>query len=304
MSTNVLITGGSGLLATNLALAMRDYYSVTLGLHSRDISLDGVEVITVDLDSIENLKSVVDLVKPNVIIHTAGLTSVEKCDADQKLAYHINVELAVNVARVCAEKEIGLVHISTDHLFTGEFSLVDETYSVQPINTYARTKAEAESRVLEVNPKAIVLRTNFYGWGTSYRSSFSDIIIQTLRAGKKITLFNDVFYTPILIEVMAQTIHELINAKAHGIFHVVGDQRISKYEFGLKLAKEFNLDINLIMPGNIADNPSLVQRPHDMSLSNKKVCKLLHRKLGSVSEHIATLHQQEKNGLAQELIKL
>jgi len=54
----------------------------------------------------------------------------------------------------------------------------------------------------------------------------------------------------------------------------------------------------------ITVQPSLVQRPHDMSLSNQKICKLLGRKLGDVQEHLARLQQQKQNGLAQELQKL
>jgi len=54
----------------------------------------------------------------------------------------------------------------------------------------------------------------------------------------------------------------------------------------------------------ITDQPSLVKRPHDMSLSNQKICKLLGRKLGDVQEHLARLQQQEQDGLAQELQKL
>ena len=148
------------------------------------------------------------------------------------------------------------------------------------------------------------MRTNFYGWGPSYRRSFSDVIIDALRSGHELTLFDDVFYTPILIEAATNAVHELIAAKASGIFHIVGDDRISKYGFGLEIAREFGLDIGLIKHGLLADQVSLVQRPHDMSLSNKKICKLLGRKLGGVSQHIVRLHQQELGGEAREMQNL
>jgi len=304
MKQRMLITGGSGLLALNWALALRDRYLVILGLHEREIVLAGVQAKGINLESVDSLVRVFETMQPQVVIHTAGLTSVEKCEAEPDLAKHINVELAVNVAKACAKLELPMVHISTDHLFTGVAPLVEETYLVQPINVYGQTKAEAEFRVLEAHPMAMAIRTNFYGWGTSYRSSFSDAVIEALRAGKELTLFQDVFYTPILVETAVQAVHELIDLKASGIFHVVGDERISKHEFGLKLAQEFKLDASLIKSGSITNQVSLVQRPHDMSLSNQKICKLLGRKLGGVDEHVARLHQQELNGLAQELLKL
>lgn len=304
MKQRILITGGSGLLALNWALAIRDRYSVTLGLHEREIVLAGVQARGISLESVDSLVRVFETMQLQAVIHTAGLTSVEKCEAEPDLAKRINVELAVNVAKACAKLGLPMLHISTDHLFTGVASLVEETYLVQPINVYGQTKAEAETRVLEAHPMAMVIRTNFYGWGTSYRRSFSDVVIEALRAGKELTLFQDVFYTPILVETAVQAAHDLIDLKASGIFHVVGDERISKYEFGLKIAKEFNLDASLIKPGYITDQASLVQRPQDMSLSNQKICKLLGRKLGDVGEHILMLHHQEQNGLAQELQKL
>jgi len=304
MNSTVLITGGSGLLALNWALAIRDRYLVTLGLHEREVSLAGIKTRRIDLESVDYLVSALEAVQPQIVIHTAGFTSVEECEAKPDLAQHINVELAANVAQACAKLGLPLVHISTDHLFSGEASSVDETHPIAPRNVYGRTKAEAEFRVLEAHPQALVIRTNFYGWGPSYRRSFSDVVIEALRSGKELTLFKDVFYTPILIETATQAVHDLIKLKASGIFHVVGDERISKHEFGLKIAKEFSLDFSLINPGFLINQASLVQRPRDMSLSNKKTCNLLGRKLGGVDEHIARLHQQEQNGLAQEIQKL
>lgn len=297
----MLITGGSGLLALNWALTARDRYTVILGLHTREVSLAGVEVRYLNLESVDDLTRSLEAIQPLTVIHTVGLTKVEECEAKPSLAQHINVELAANVAQTCAKLGLALVHVSSDHLFSGEESLVDEAHPVAPKNVYARTKAEAESQVIEVCPQALVVRTNFYGWGTSYRHSFSDVIVEALRKGQEVALFQDVFYTPILIETLANAVLDLINLQASGIFHVAGDEYISKHQFGLRIADQFQLDPSLIKPGFLADQPGLVRRPHDMSLSNQKTCNLLGRKLGGVDEHIARLHQQEQNGLAQEI---
>lgn len=292
------------MLAINWALALRERYAITLGLHEREIVIAGVQTVRTNLESVDQLVRTFEAMQPQIVIHTAGLASVEKCEFEPDLAQRVNVQLATNVAQACARCRLPLVHISTDHLFDGEGSLVNEDCPVAPVNVYGQTKAEAESRVLEAHPQALVIRTNFYGWGTSYRHSFSDVIIEALRSGKELTLFQDVFYTPILAETAARAVHDLVDLKATGIFHVVGDERISKYEFGRKLAQEFKLDASLVKSGYFAGQTSLVRRPHDMSLSNQKTCKLLGRKLGGVGEHIARLHQQEQNGLAQELQKL
>ena len=304
MKSRVFITGGSGLLALNWAMTIRGQSEVILGIHDREINIHGFKTKNVDLESVAHLISELEIMQPDIVIHTAGLTNVEQCEADPELAKHINVKLATNVAKACATLKLPLVHISTDHLFNGLTSFVDETHPISAVNVYGKTKAEAEHQVLAAYPEALVVRTNFYGWGTSYRRSFSDTVIQELRAGKELTLFKDVTYTPILAEAVTKSVHDLIHLKAAGIFHIVGDDRLSKHEFGLKLANEFNLNANLIKSGCITNRKSLIRRPHDMSLSNQKAKNLLGRKLGGVDEHIARLHKQEQNGLAQELQRL
>lgn len=301
MSDAVFITGGSGLLALNWAMAIRERRQVVLGLHTRKISPAGVESRSIDLESADAAARAFSEAGAGLVVHTAGLTSVERCEQNPALAQHLNVELAENVARACSKLELPLVHISTDHLFSGDTPLVDETEATDPINVYGRTKADAEERVLAAHPDALVVRTNFFGWGPGYRRSFSDTILASLRSGEPITLFEDVFYTPILIENLADAVHGLVERGAGGIFNVTGDERISKLHFGYMVARKFQLDPSLIVPGALADKAGLVQRPRDMSLSNAKAAAALGRKLGGPQDHLAALHKQEELGFASEM---
>lgn len=300
----ILITGGSGLLAVNWAMAVRDRFEVTLGLHQRSINPLSAKTLFVDLESVVQIEQEIEKNQFDLVIHAAGLTSVEKCEADPDLAWRANVVAAANVARVCAALSVPHVHVSTDHLFSGEWAMLDEKALVSPVNIYGRTKAEAERHVLEINPLALVIRTNFYGWGSSYRQSFSDVVIDSLRSHATLTLYEDVHYTPILAATMIKAVHELLDKKASGIFNVVGDQRVSKYEFGCLLADRFALDASLIKKGRSLENRTRVRRPLDMSLSNSKVCEVLGRNLGVIENDIDNLQQQEINGIAQEIKSL
>jgi dTDP-4-dehydrorhamnose reductase len=304
MKKRVLFTGGSGLLALNWAAKIRDHSSVILGVHKRTVSFAGTETCQLHLESVDQLVRTFEVIAPDLVVHTAGLTNVAECENKPDLAQQVNVELAINVARACAKLGLSLVHISTDHLFSGEKNLVDEAHPVTPKNIYGRTKAEAEAGVLEAHDGSLVIRTNFYGWGPSYRKSFSDVIIESLRVNKELTLYQDVFYTPILIEPAVQAIHDLVDLGASGIYHIVGDDRVSKYEFGCRIAEVFDLGSNIITPGFMADQVSAVPRPFDMSLSNQKARVLLGRNLGGIAEHLTRLRQQEHNGVAREMQKL
>jgi len=300
----MLITGGSGRLALNWALAMRERHAVTLALHARHVSLSGVQTRSIRLEEVDSISAVFDELRPDLVVHTAGMTGVEECEANPELARKANVEIAQNIASVCSRLGLQMVHISTDHLFTGENPRVEEGHPVAPQNVYARTKAEAETRILETYPDALVVRTNFYGWGPSYRKSFSDVIVTALRRGERLTLFQDVFYTPILIEALVESAHELVKREISGIINIVGDERISKHQFGLKVAEHFQLEPGLVTGENFADRSNLVQRPRDLSLSNRKACDLLGRSLGGVDKQLQRLYEQEKLGLVREIQSL
>lgn len=283
---------------------MRSSRSVILGLHSRKLELPGTSSEIILLDSVDSILKAIDKVEPDIIVHTAGMTSVEECESKPDLAHHVNVELAANLSKACAERKVTQVHISTDHLFSGHKQFVDEEEPVEPINVYGKTKAEAERQVSEINAEALVVRTNFYGWGPSYRHSFSDIVIDTLRTGRELTLFNDVHYTPILTETLAKTVHQLVERRVCGICNVSGNDRLSKHDFGCRVAKKFGLDSSLIKEGRMSERAGLVQRPLDMSLSNEKLREVYGLDVGGVDQHINRLFELEQSGEAAEIRKL
>jgi len=300
----LLITGGTGLLGISWAFARKNRDSITLAVHQRQVAIDGVSLKKIDLTSVSDICNVIDQIKPDFVVHAASLASVEKCEDSRSEADKMNVDLAFNVAKACNSSGVKLVHISTDHLFAGDKPFADEEQTLQPINVYGVTKARAEGLVLGEHSEALVIRTNFYGWGPSYRKSFSDSIIENLRSGSEIRLFNDVFFSPILIEVLIEKIENLILLEASGIFNIVGDDRVTKHQFGLALAKEFELDNSLIKPVSIHSLRGLVLRPMDMSLSNQKVSNLIGTKVGGIESQIKKLRMQELSGLSGEIKKL
>ncbi len=293
MRKKILFTGGSGLLALNWANLICNDFDIVLGFHERELNLNAVESLIINIESeIEFLKSV-DRIKPDCIIHTAGMTNVDQCEYFPERAEKINFEAAKFVSNVCVQNNIDLIFISTDHLFDGTISNVSEDHVKNPLNCYGRTKSLGEDFINKNNPNALIIRTNFFGWGTSYRQSFSDFIIDNLRKGNSITLFKDVFYTPIMIDNLVDIVMKLYLKNANGIFNVVGNNRVSKLEFGIEVAKIFGLNLNLISAGSIIENNKLVKRPKDLSLSNAKVKSFLKVEIINLSEQIAELRNRE-----------
>lgn len=294
----ILLTGGSGLLALNWAYALRDRYTSVLGVHERKPEVPGFSTAALGLSSETVLSGQLEQLRPDVVIHCAGLANVEACEADPALAEKVNVGLTENIVTVCERQGIGFIYIATDHLFKGEKKFAAETDEPQPLNEYGRTKLEGEEVALRISGNALSIRTNFYGWGPSYRRSFSDMIIDHLSANKTVSLFDDFFYTPILIEELADAVMELWNAGARGIFNVAGGERISKAEFGYRLAKRFGLNSSLINPVKFADRKDLVKRPSDLSLNTKKLQNFLGRNVGNTDRGIDRLFEQRSEGQA------
>ncbi len=297
----ILFTGGSSLLALNWAYLIRNTHQVYLGIHDRKACLLGTNTMPLVLNDINKLIKQVDNIQPNLIINTTGLTNVEACESNPILAKHVNIELATNIAYVAKELNIPLVHISTDHLFSGLNKNESEISEPCPVNEYGKSKLAGERQVLELNSSALILRTNFYGWGSSFKQSFSDWIIYQLRAGIKINLFNDVFYTPILISNFVNVAHQLINKSAAGIYNLVGSERLSKYDFAVNVARVFNLPEDLLLESSINDAKHLVMRPRDMSLSNLKLKNELGCDIPDTISSLRELLSQEQNGISNEI---
>lgn len=290
----LLIFGGSGLLATNWALFAGEKWNVHLVCHERIISFDGAVHHQIGDDSAENLAAIIHDVQPDLVINAAGLASVQGCEDDRENAIRANAELPARIAQGCRNEGVKFVHISTDHLFGGDVPYRSEDDAVDPLNQYAVSKYEGEQAISSIDETALVIRTNFFGWGPSYRQSISDMIISSLRKSESITMFDDVFFTPIYIARLVQAIHQLVALGGTGIYNVAGSDRVSKYEFAVAVAKVFELDPSLIVAANAEPHTQKIRRPVDLSLSTKKIEQTGVNFESSLSEDILALKADEE----------
>lgn len=301
MKNKVLVIGGAGLFGVNWAVNQRNLSDVVLCLHQRNIRLSGIEVAKFELESVNSIRECLYRLKPNLVINAAGLTSVEGCEIFPDKAFSLNVKLPYMLGLATKSLNVPLVHLSTDHIFSGNAAFAKEDDRPNPCNIYALSKLEGENQLLGINASAIIVRTNFYGWGTSYRKSFSDFVYDNLIAGHAINLYTDIFYTPILISQLIDLIMRLVDYKFSGIINLVGDDRVSKYQFACAMANVFKLNADLIKPCLYRDLLSQVDRPYDMSLSNKLAKSILGEVDLSLSSGLNMLLREQFDGVANEL---
>ena len=289
----VVFFGGSGLLAVNWATKICRDYEVYLIMHKRKIQIPEVKVIHFNEDFESSFTQFISTLKPDLIINCAALTNVDFCEANPLMASEINTVLPKKLALIAKRIKAKFVHISTDHLFDGQKKLYCEEDQVSPLNQYAKTKAAAEKEVLSIDENALIVRTNFYGWGLSYRKSFSDFILEGLRNNSDLQLFKDVYYSPIYIGELVRLIHLALEKNCVGIYNIVGSEIISKYDFGVAIAEVFDLSNKSISSSLIERKKELVLRPKNMALSNKKLLKKLNQPILTLKEQLLSLKKDE-----------
>lgn len=271
MKKKVLFLGGSSFLAHSWCKYINNDSEIFLGVHNKSPESENYTNIKFDFDSEKDLTTKIGSLNLDLIVNCIGYTNVENCEINFDQALKINADYASVASRVSKKLNIKFVHISTDHLFDGKTRDNDETSKTIPLNNYAKTKLEGEKQVLKFNEDALIIRTNFFGWGPTHKKSFSDFIISSLENNTQISLFSDVNYNPILVSELAKAVNNLVDNNSKGIFNVVSNENISKLDFGHLLAKEFNLDEKLIQSSMLSDRKELVDRPLNMTLSTKKL---------------------------------
>jgi len=297
MSTRAFITGGSGFFGLNFILQNISNYNFSVLQNNRKICLPNIELVHMRLDNLTSIETGLKLHSPDFVIHAAGMTSVDDCEEDPNKANFINGTLAGNLAKITHELGIKFIHISTDHLFDGTSSFLSEEVATNPINAYGFSKALGEDLVIKNNPNSLIVRCNFFGWGPSYKASFSDFIINNLSSNTKIRLANNYYYTPSSTFGLVESINSLISRDAKGIFNVVGSEKISKYDFGLKVANIFDLPESFIEQVKYESLDLKTKRPSDMSLSDKKLLNFLGTNIGTIEDGINKLKEQVNSQL-------
>ncbi|MBN8521979.1 MAG: SDR family oxidoreductase [Alphaproteobacteria bacterium] len=291
-----LITGASGLLGQGLLR-----YISTLGTHeivgllhhhpSRFVH-HNIHMVTADLRDEGRIDQIIHDEKPDVVIHTAGLTSVDECEKNPEYAFLINTEIPRRLAHLCHQNQIRFIFISTDHITDGRQALFSEDVVISPVNIYAQTKAQAEHFVGQAYPESLIIRTNFFGKGLPWRQSLTDWIWQKLSAGESVPAFIDSWVSPLSVPYLSKALYDLSPLKVRGILHVGGRERISKYDFALKAAQHFGFNPTLVVPTPMASVKLQAPRPPDMSMNVSRAESYLGYALPDIDQSLSSIRAE------------
>lgn len=289
----LLVTGGSGFLGGWIVQLARRDWDLTATYLTRPAEEPGVDWRQLNVQEQAAVSALMEDVQPSAVIHTAAL------NPGQGSAFEaVNALGTKNVARAAALVGARLVHVSTDVLFDGEKGGYVEEDRPSPITPYGRSKALAEDAVRTCGVQTVIVRTSLlYGCaatapdpslqGTPWRQWDRQTrwIVGDLKAGKRVRLFIDEQRCPIWVETLASALLELARWDAPrdlpaSVLHVAGAQPLSRYEFGLRLARFHGVDPEAIIPTRSRD--SVLTRPLDCTLDCSRAQALLRTQLPGV----------------------
>ncbi len=262
----ILITGGSGLLGQALMACFQD--QDVYGTYYQHPS-PNAHMMFLDITSKKNVDKVINIIGPDIIVHTAALTGVDYCENHQSEAALLNVSGTKNFMMSSKKMKAKFVYISTDYVFNGEKGRYTEQDPTDPINVYGETKLAGEKLVEQGCREYIIARTSvLYG---SPKGNFATWIISQLSQGKPISVVEDQYVTPTNRYDLAEQLRALIEKDEDGVFHTAGAERINRYEFAVKIAEIFGFDANLITSLTMDNMKWIAKRPRDSSLDTTKI---------------------------------
>jgi len=285
----LLITGASGLYGSKLAqMALSKNYEV----YSSDIQSLSVygNFVKLDISGKAQVDEAFKTIKPDVVVHAATLTDVDKCELNKELAWKVNVEGTKNIVEAAKNTGSFLIYISTDYVFGGETGCYKETDTPNPINYYGVTKLKAEEIVKTQKEYFIARPSVMYGsTPAAGKINFALWLIETLRKNERVKIITDQWNTPTLNTNLAEMTLEVTERKLTGIYHLCGATRISRFEFAEQIADVFNLDKGLIDKVLSSQFTLPAKRPMDSSLDTSKAQKTLQHKPLEMNEALKQL---------------
>jgi dTDP-4-dehydrorhamnose reductase len=300
----ILITGASGLLGITLALETTRQHTVFGTVNRHPLKTEAFRVIQTDLLAPGAVERLLDSTQPTWVIHCAALANLEACEADPLQAHKINTELPHTLASHVARSGARLLHISTDAVFDGLRGDYTEEDNPTPAGVYSRTKLDGERAVTDAYPSAIIARVVFYGWSLNGARSLAEFFFNNLSRGQRVSGFTNVFFCPLLANQLAKILVFMLEKNLSGLYHVVGPEPLSKYEFGIRLAQRFSLDSSLIDPLPFTQSASAAIRSPKLTLRSEKIVHAIGQPLPSVSTGLDELYTLYQQGYPQMLLRM
>ncbi|MCP9764754.1 SDR family oxidoreductase [Lacihabitans soyangensis] len=248
----ILVTGSNGLLGQKLIEKLSKAENVEVVATARGENrlpfAENYKFVSLDITKKEEVETVFEVEKPDVVIHTAAMTNVDQCETEKVACWDLNVKAVEYLLEASKKHNSFFVHLSTDFIFDGKEGPYDEKAEANPLSFYGWSKYAAEKLVINSDVKWAIARTVLV-YGIAHDMSRTNIILwvkNSLEQGKSINVVNDQWRTPTLAEDLADGCILIAQKEAEGIFNISGKDLLNPFQMAIMTADYFNLDKTLI----------------------------------------------------------
>ena len=226
----ILLLGHKGMLGNDLLLKLNMEHEV--------IGKDKEEI---DIVSASECKGAIKEIEPDIVINAAAYTNVDGCETAKDECFAVNAEAVKNIAGACRDKNIRIVHFSTDYVFDGMAKQpYKEDHQCNPINTYGASKMAGERYLRSLSENYILIRTAWL-YGINGKN-FVQTILEKVKTTKKLTVVDDQVGSPTYTKDLAAAVDLLIKQNAKGIFHITNRGSCSWFQFAVKILQEAGIN--------------------------------------------------------------
>ena len=200
----------------------------------------------VDIRNIQALRALIDTLNPWAVINATGYVRVDEAERDFDACFDVNTTGAVSMATACRDYGVPLVTYSSDLVFDGARDTpYTEHDTPRPLNIYGASKAEAERRVLEILPTALVIRTSAF-FGPWDEHNFVAQALRSVRGGLRFRAVDDIVVSPTYVPDLVHATLDLLIDGESGIWHLANDGAATWFDFAREAAEMCGERVDLI----------------------------------------------------------
>jgi len=282
----VLVTGAAGRLGSELVKYFGSEHSIigTFRTTQRDLPISCGTAVKVDLVDESAVLDMIAETRPDLVVHCAAASSVDRCQLDSEFARLNNVVTTQNLCQAISHVGRGrFFYISTDYVFDGATKAPEETEPLQPMNTYGESKRDAELATRKAGIEFAILRVcALYTAGAHPKGDPITAIAETIKRREVYKAATDLFSNPTEVSDVARAIAALAKLpELPESLHIAAPEYMTRHEFAIKVAERLNLDRNLIEAVTCADLNLPAPRPLKAGLGSARFEALMGYSLKS-----------------------
>lgn len=265
----ILVTGAKGMLGSALVPCFEKRGHMVKGL-LRDV---------LDVTNYRQVLEIVELAKPDLVVHAAAYTKVDQAESEPDLAYFVNGYGTENMAVVCSRLGVPLLYVSTDYVFDGEQNRPYTTWDkTNPLSVYGKSKLAGETAIRRHLTSFYIVRTSWlYG---PKGKNFVDTISRLAAEKKTLRVVCDQWGTPTSTLTLSEYIADLVATNRWGVYHATDDGATNWCQFARDIvAAEGLKDAVEVEAIQTAEMPLPATRPRYSVLDKSVLIHTIEREL-------------------------